>query len=847
MRIKSSKIALKVSQPNQFRGGEISSMKKKLSSLLVFALVLTMLAPAFAFAATPADVKGTAYAGAVTELSALGVLGGYPDGTFKPDNTITRAEFAKVVAYAAGFASAAEFLGGQSTNFNDVKASHWASGYIAVATSKGFLKGYPDGTFKPENKVTYAEAVTVLLRVLGYNDSLTGTWPSDYIIQANTLGLISSEVAAEFKANDAAKRGGVAVLANNSLSKDLVVYDKDSDRFLDNTNATTLFAAAFANASWKQNVVVAAPKLTSEGKLVLVSDTLPTDNLEIAGGQDLSFHLGHVVDVLVVNGKAKVLKHDASTSSVKGTLNQNLTVTGNVYVKVGTENKTYPIAAGAKFFSNGAEVTAGAVAATGADVTVFLDGNNARFVIANQWDVAGKLLSSVTAGTSYRLAKITLADTTSFDVANDAKVTLDGKTVAVTDLKANNVVYAQYVGGVAKVVDAYSSAVTGKLSSYSTLNGGTYTVNGTSYVLATGVTFTPNLTVGLEYNFFLNKDGKIVGATAVTVASNSVKGIYVSEAVYYGTTVGTYTYEYTFFNIADGTAVKYFNKAASALTLTPGTLYTVTLTSDNKIDATSSAINPNLADISVNNVDGNKVTVDGPFTYLTTDKTVVVDVYAFTNAGTKKASDLKLASVANLKTGQNVTYKLNANGLNVDYIFVNSANVTAVAATDVNGVFVSQYSVATSATTTNHYAVVNVKGTEQTVEIEALTSGYVKGEFISLKDADSNGKYAAAVDTRVDAQTLTINTTDATGSFVIGGTKYLTDANTAIYVVVVDSLPADIDAVANVNSINVGQWADIADLNGATAGTTEKISVVGGDQIGGYTIAKTVVVYKAKN
>jgi hypothetical protein len=371
--------------------------------------------------------------------------------------------------------------------------------------------------------------------------------------------------------------------------------------------------------------------------------------------------------------------------------------------------------------------------------------------------------------------------------------------------------------------------------------------------LATGAT-APTITVGLEYSLFLNKDGKVIGASAVTVTDNTIKGVFVKYTEYLSNVVGgTNTFEYTFFNIANGEEVKYFTKSGS-LSMTAGKLYTVNLTSDNKINTDAVApvteIVLDKADTSLNEVDGNKVKVDdtGVKTYLVSDKTVIVDVYAFNNTTPKKASDLKLATASNLKATHNVTYKLNANGLYIDYIFVNSNNVTATTADAVSGVFVSAYNVMTDATTTKYYAVVNVKGTEQTVELDGTLSGYVKGELISLTDSNSDAKYnvasAANNSARVDADTLTIGTNDAAGSFTIGGTKYLTDSNTAIYVVVVDNLPTDIDTVADVESINVGQFADIADLKDAPTGT-QKISVIGGDSIGGYVTAKTVVVYVA--
>jgi hypothetical protein len=193
----------------------MSSFRKSLSVVLAIVMVLSLMAPVLA--ATPTDVTGTAYQDSVTKLSALGVLNGYPDGTFKPDSNITRAEFAKVADYMLGMGAAADLSKGQ-TKFKDVGASHWASGLINVATEKGLLKGYPDGTFKPEANVSYAEAITILVRALGMGPVVEGkgSWPANYLSQASSVG-ITKDVSG-LDGNAQAIRGSIAQLAWNTLT-----------------------------------------------------------------------------------------------------------------------------------------------------------------------------------------------------------------------------------------------------------------------------------------------------------------------------------------------------------------------------------------------------------------------------------------------------------------------------------------------------------------------------------------------------------------------------------------------------------------------------------------------------
>lgn len=108
-----------------------------------------------------ADVtKDDWYAFAVSYMTENKLIMGYPDGTFKPNNPISRAEFA---AIASRFD---QLKTGLNLPFNDVGAGHWAYDVIASAADKGWVNGYPDGSFKPENKITRAEVVSTTNRML---------------------------------------------------------------------------------------------------------------------------------------------------------------------------------------------------------------------------------------------------------------------------------------------------------------------------------------------------------------------------------------------------------------------------------------------------------------------------------------------------------------------------------------------------------------------------------------------------------------------------------------------------------------------------------------------------------
>jgi hypothetical protein len=192
-----------------------------MKKILALVLALTLALGTFSFAAAaPEDVVGTDCENAVARLGALGIIAGYPDGTYRPDQPVTRAEFAKIIVSALGVGEAAQYAAG-ATKFPDVAADHWATGYINVAVDVGVINGYPDGTFLPENQVTFAEAIKMIVAALGYTPKAEamGGYPGGYLA-----------VAAEEEITDgvnvvgtlAANRGAIAMMVDNSLEVDLM-------------------------------------------------------------------------------------------------------------------------------------------------------------------------------------------------------------------------------------------------------------------------------------------------------------------------------------------------------------------------------------------------------------------------------------------------------------------------------------------------------------------------------------------------------------------------------------------------------------------------------------------------
>ncbi len=119
-----------------------------------------------------------------------GVLNGYPDGTFRPEARVTRAEFAKFLVYGLNYD---KLIGGNTGKFKDLPSAHWANPVVKVAVDKGLIKGKARDLFAPGDNITGAEVMTMLVRAMGLEEralSIGGDyWYSGYVQVAEEEGL----------------------------------------------------------------------------------------------------------------------------------------------------------------------------------------------------------------------------------------------------------------------------------------------------------------------------------------------------------------------------------------------------------------------------------------------------------------------------------------------------------------------------------------------------------------------------------------------------------------------------------------------------------------------------------
>ena len=111
------------------------------------------------------DVEPTAwYAPYIVYAEDLGWINGYADGSFKPNNLVTRAEAVKIIISSQ---QDKDSIPEMAPSFPDVLPNEWYSKFIAFGASKGYFSGYEDGSFKPTNNITRAEAAKIIVKALG--------------------------------------------------------------------------------------------------------------------------------------------------------------------------------------------------------------------------------------------------------------------------------------------------------------------------------------------------------------------------------------------------------------------------------------------------------------------------------------------------------------------------------------------------------------------------------------------------------------------------------------------------------------------------------------------------------
>ena len=174
-------------------------------------------------------VDNWAYA-QISSLIEKGIASGYPDGTFKPDNTVTRAEFIVMINKAHGYIQT------KDVSYSDVMPEDWFYNDIALAAAAGYIAGYDDGSMQPNSAITREQAAVILAKVLkldtsGYKNlaftdaSSIGAWSRNSVSALFDEGLISGYPDGTFKPAAPITRSEAAALIDKSLAGRIAVTE----------------------------------------------------------------------------------------------------------------------------------------------------------------------------------------------------------------------------------------------------------------------------------------------------------------------------------------------------------------------------------------------------------------------------------------------------------------------------------------------------------------------------------------------------------------------------------------------------------------------------------------------
>ncbi len=280
-------------------------LKKLFASMLALCLVFSAL-PTLA---AEAD-------GRLALLRSLGIFEGYEDGAYRLENNLTRAEFTKVAVCASeNRKTVSAYLA--VSPYADVPHTLWSAPYIRLAAQKGYVTGYLDSTFRPDDPITFAEATAVFLRLLGYQNSDFGAaWPRGHMEIAAQLGLTDG-IALDFNAS--ITRGDTVTLLYNLLDE--------------NRKGTNTEYISVLDCTSQENVVIRA---TSEEDTAISSDKVLTSAGTFKKGTAFSSEwIGRTGELFLENGDTIIAfvpkNQTAKTYTVTGTAGSDLVLDDTIY------------------------------------------------------------------------------------------------------------------------------------------------------------------------------------------------------------------------------------------------------------------------------------------------------------------------------------------------------------------------------------------------------------------------------------------------------------------------------------------------------------------------------------
>ncbi len=488
------------------------------------------------------DIADTPYAEAAELLGALGIMvGDAGTGAFRPNDRIIRSEMAKVAVYAVGLEDIAQ-SSMTPTKFPDVDQNHWATGPINVASQQGMIQGDPNGTYRPDDSVLLQEAITIMVRAMGYEPAAEdkGGYPAGYLQVASSNQLLRGISGS---ASQAATRGDVAQLVFNSLTVNLM----EQTGFGTNTNYEIVDKTLLYD---KLNVEKAYGQITGTYETALDGgSTTDRDRITIAGkqylegnttaSQLLGYHVLYYARIDKTTDERTLIlatEQENKNKSIKVNSDAIVSVTGDTgaaksFVYWPSENdsnsRTVSIAADAVYIYNGkykTGVTNDMIKPASGNVTLLDADTNGIYEIVFINQLTNLVVDTVSTVTG-RVTDKYLNGSLVFDKNDDSVIyTLlkNGESIELTDLKEWNVI-SYTVSDDRRLIKGYvSDAFLSGVVTEATTQG--YRIGGSDTLHKKAANYTPEIALRDKGNFYLDIEGKIAAVDPNAAIEDTVTG-----------------------------------------------------------------------------------------------------------------------------------------------------------------------------------------------------------------------------------------------------------------------------------------------------------------------------------
>jgi hypothetical protein len=660
-----------------------------------------------------------------------------------------------------------------------------------LASGIGLVQGYPDGTFKPDATVSFDEAVTMILRALGYTDaSLRGAWPTNYKIKAIDLGLYDDTS----QQTGGADRGNVAIMLFNALGLQIVEVKEGVA-----TPVTTGAKLLIDKVGTKVDMSEVPVKHFTYANIYDEDDALKTVI-------DLTPYLFQSVTYYKNKDGAIAYISEVHSDVYKGVITSNSALAIRVE-DAAEKTKWFDVDEDTNFFFNGDMAVGTEVldlkTDRTAEVTVVYEGSDVLGVIAWQSRVV-RITQEYSSRTPLRLnglgaGRINLPEDADGDLDLDA-LTVTGAASRLQDIKEDDIVHVYSADGDSFVkLLVVRNTDTGRMTQRNSATRGVF--GGTTYNLSRYEGRSADLTtsqLGKTFDLYLDKDGRIFFMEESSAEVTENYAVYIGQAT---GEIAVDEFVATDKTIKTYPRVQLFTEGGSTV------VYSLAVTVDN-LDGTSSTTPKAFGDIKVYVDESNKIVFTTP-SALT--KTNLVEI--------ELNSDGRLVSVNKVGTPYNdfdkddmlveAVYDVTASTVIFNVSDANTTNWRVIApsalANDVEGAFdysgfrVTAMTVTEGLETTDTYAVVTSivevrDGTKNVqkltmfvngVEVEYLTKalGVVDNDVIdTVVELSMDGDKVTGAVTVTNAA-VKVNSIDSSRIRLEDGTIYTLDSNVTVYIV----------------------------------------------------------------